>query len=155
MSFTSFDGELTHTLPITHDDIRILRPIFLFYDSNCDGFLDPYEAELAFCQLGYADAQISQKIDMAQFLRTVGVIKKKQLEKELDGKLRHVFSLINVKGRRKITSEVLHEYLRSISVSISKEHTERLCELISSQEKHEFTESEFIRFLMPLCRPPP
>ena len=60
-------------------------------------FLDPYEAELAFCQLGYPDTQISQKIDMAQFLRTVGVIKKKQLEKELDGKLRHVFSLINVK----------------------------------------------------------
>jgi Ca2+-binding EF-hand superfamily protein len=83
------------------------------------------------------------------------VIKKKQLEKELDGKLRHVFNLINIKGRRKITSEMLMGYLKSIKVNITKDHSDRLCELISSAEKKEFTESEFIRFLMPLCRPPP
>ena len=75
-----------------------------------------------------------------------------QLEKELDGKLRHVYNLINVKGRRRITSEMLMEYLKGINVQISSEHSDRFCELISPQEKQEFTESEFIRFLMPIAQ---
>lgn len=144
----NFEQELTRSTPLTTEDINNLRPIFAFFDSDSDGFLTPEQVRLAYVQLGFRDEQanVITRMDFPQFLLSIGLIKKKGSDHELEWKVRHSYRLLDPGHAKTVTFERLEEFMYSIGHRMPKTHAERLVELMADDV--EFKEPEFVKYVM-------
>mmetsp|Transcript_19001 Transcript_19001/g.22630 ORF Transcript_19001/g.22630 Transcript_19001/m.22630 type:complete len:168 (+) Transcript_19001:124-627(+) len=144
-----WEREILLTTPLTKEDILKIKPIFVFFDTDNDGFLNPNECALVFNQLGFPGNTMAVTLtDFPGFCRLVGILKRRAREKDaLDGALRHTFHLMDSVGTESLTSIDLRRYLRTLGIRISEEQSDRIAELLYPEDQTSFNEDCFVEFM--------
>jgi Ca2+-binding EF-hand superfamily protein len=95
----------------------LIKPVFVFFDTDSDGCLTAPEVISVLTMLGYAHPGVGfetkPKMDFKQMMLHIHLEKKKSKQKDVEIHIRRTFHMIDKQYRGKVRGARLHRLLRA------------------------------------------